>query len=91
MNIKLPSKVAAAFGRHSEKTAAMYTHLSENNLVDEVIKKVKNTNKIILLYGARQVGKTTFLESVAKDYISLDDFTEARAAQKNPKTFHAYK
>ncbi|OGQ50108.1 MAG: AAA family ATPase, partial [Deltaproteobacteria bacterium RIFCSPLOWO2_02_FULL_47_10] len=38
----------------------------ERKISDEVIKKVKNTNKIILLYGARQVGKTT----LAKDIIS---------------------
>jgi len=46
INTQLPSKVAAAFGRHSEKTAARYTHLSENNLMDEVIKKVYESEEI---------------------------------------------
>jgi len=55
--------------------------------VQGAFEKLCAHSPIVGIFGHRQVGKTTFLESVAKDYISLDDFTEARAAQKNPKTF----
>jgi len=35
-------------------------------LNDIIIKKIKNTNKAIIIYGARQVGKTTFAKQLLK-------------------------
>ena len=36
-------------------------------LADTVIHKLKNTNKAIILYGARQVGKTTFAKQIINE------------------------
>jgi integrase len=40
MNGKLPSKVAAAYGGHSEKIASVYTHLSEDDIREIVLKQI---------------------------------------------------
>jgi len=39
-NKKMPSKVASAYGGHSEKTASMYTHLSEADIREVVLKQM---------------------------------------------------
>lgn len=39
-NKKMPSKVAAAYGGHSEKTASRYTHLSEADIREVVLKQL---------------------------------------------------
>jgi len=41
-NKKMPSKVASAYGGHSEKTAGRYTHLSEADIRDVVLKEMYN-------------------------------------------------
>ena len=41
-NKKMPSKVASAYGGHSEKTASMYTHLSEADIREVVLKEMYN-------------------------------------------------
>lgn len=38
LNRKLPGKVASSYGGHSEKIAEMYTHLNENDVVEDVLK-----------------------------------------------------
>lgn len=45
-NKKMPSKVASAFGGHSEKTAAMYTHLSEGDIKEVVLKELMNIKNV---------------------------------------------
>ncbi|MBQ8476591.1 AAA family ATPase, partial [bacterium] len=44
---------------------------------------------VILLTGARQVGKTTMLENISKDreYVTLDDYEERRLAIADPALF----
>ena len=36
-------------------------------LAGAVISKIKNTQKAVIIYGARQVGKTTFAEQLIKE------------------------
>lgn len=42
LNKKLPSKVASAYGGHSEKIAERYTHLNENDIREVVLKEIYN-------------------------------------------------
>lgn len=47
--------------------------------------------KVVLVTGARQVGKTTMLKHLAKDtdrtYVSLDDLMARELAQNDPALF----
>ena len=40
VNKKCPSKIAAAYGGHGEKTAFMYTHLSEADIKEVILKQM---------------------------------------------------
>ena len=54
------------------------------------IKKLLDTRKVVLVTGARQVGKSTFIKSMKDDdrtYITLDDLTLRNLAQNDPKLF----
>jgi integrase len=42
INKILPGKVAAAYGGHTEKTSAVYSHLSEQDIIQVVLDKVYN-------------------------------------------------
>lgn len=56
---------------------------------EEVIKKEEKMFKVILVTGARQVGKTTMLKNLKSDinYITLDDMLLSEAAQEDPNLF----
>lgn len=56
---------------------------------EDVIKKLSNQFKVILVTGARQVGKSTLLKHCDKNrnYVSLDDLTEREMAINEPKLF----
>ncbi len=59
--------------------------------IEPVIQKMINTFKVVLLTGARQVGKSTTLNQMFTsqdyEYVSLDDFNELQIAKNNPKAF----
>lgn len=56
---------------------------------EDVIKKLSNQFKVILVTGARQVGKSTLLKHCDKNrnYVTLDDLTEREMAINEPKLF----
>ncbi len=59
--------------------------------IEQLIKKTVSTFKVVLLTGARQVGKTTTLNHLFGEneyhYVSLDDFNELEIAKRDPKAF----
>ncbi len=46
----------------------------------QIVERIKNTNKVIVLYGARQVGKTTLMKSLLKK--RFKNILEVNADQK---------
>ena len=42
---------------------------------------------VVLLCGARQVGKSTLVLSLREHYIKLDDITQLDGARENPRCF----
>lgn len=59
--------------------------------IEPVIQKMVKTFKVVLLTGARQVGKSTTLRHMFKDqdydYVCLDDINELEIARREPKAF----
>lgn len=59
--------------------------------IESVIEKTVKTFKVVLLTGARQVGKSTTLNHLYSNgeyqYISLDDFKELDIAKRDPRAF----
>ncbi len=57
--------------------------------IHQVVAEVREQFPVLLLTGARQVGKTSLLERMFPDahYVSLDDPFEASRAQENPADF----
>jgi hypothetical protein len=55
--------------------------------VGPAFQKLCSFSPIVGIFGHRQVGKTTFLETHSNDYRSLDDGVTLRAAQSNPSQF----
>ena len=56
----------------------------------EVIKKINESFKVLLVTGPRQTGKTTLLKSLMPDgmnYVALDDEVLKDYAQREPKLF----
>ena len=55
----------------------------------DTIKKISEQFKVVLVTGARQVGKSTLLKycDEGRNYVSLDDLTERELANKEPKLF----
>ena len=56
----------------------------------EMVKKISETFKVLLVTGPRQVGKTTLLLSMKPDnmeYITLDDEVYRNQANDDPKLF----
>ena len=53
--------------------------------------KMSSSFKVVMLTGARQVGKSTMLKHLAKDsgrvYVSMDDLNLRDLAQRDPKLF----
>lgn len=63
----------------------MYTRTLQNT-----INKLSDAFPVVLLTGARQVGKTTLLEACAKEkrtYVTLDDMTARMLAKSDPALF----
>ncbi|HZJ86626.1 MAG TPA: AAA family ATPase [Erysipelothrix sp.] len=57
---------------------------------EEVLKKMLNSFKVVLVTGPRQVGKTTLIKHVLKDaysYVTLDDINELQVAKSDPGLF----
>jgi len=56
---------------------------------EKVLKKLEKNFKVILVTGARQVGKTTLLTNVRDnlDYVNLDDVLENQMAIEDPQGF----
>ena len=53
-------------------------------------KKISNSRKVVLITGARHVGKSTFVKSIKEEnrkYITLDDLALRDLAQNEPKLF----
>lgn len=58
--------------------------------IEDRIKKISETFKVLVVTGPRQVGKTTLLDSMMPDgmrKVSLDDEVLRREAKENPKIF----
>ena len=54
------------------------------------IKRISNNDKVLLINGARQIGKTTLLQHAAESgrkYVTLDNKTDLLLAKKDPKGF----
>ena len=63
----------------------------ERNITPHIIDAISDT-PVVLLVGARQVGKSTLVKSLKTsnfqpDYITFDDLTVLNAAKTNPKAF----
>ncbi len=61
-------------------------HLRVRHLLEPFEKLIKHA-RIVGVLGHRQVGKTTFLQGVAKEYVTLDDEDSLNAALASPKQF----
>lgn len=59
--------------------------------IEETINRISNHFKVLLLTGARQVGKTTLLKHLAQDsrrtYVTLDDLAVRSLALSDPALF----
>lgn len=58
--------------------------------IEKKFKELSNSRKIVLITGARQVGKSTFVKSIKeknRTYITLDDLSLRELAQNDPKLF----
>ena len=58
--------------------------------IEEKFKKLSSERKVILLTGARQVGKSTFIKDIKesnREYVTLDDLNLRELAQDDPKLF----
>jgi integrase len=73
-NKKMPSKVASAYGGHSEKTASMYTHLSEADIREVVLKQ---------LYGIKEPDIKTKKELTKRVDKLEKELKEIRGALKD--------
>lgn len=61
-----------------------------NREATEVIKKISDTFRVLLVTGPRQTGKTTLLKSLKLEnmgYVTLDDKILRKQAQDDPKLF----
>ncbi|MBI1861549.1 MAG: ATP-binding protein [Deltaproteobacteria bacterium] len=63
-------------------------HLRRRHLQEPFDKLIRQA-RIVGILGHRQVGKTTFLERVADEFVTLDDEDSFRSAQLSPKAFVA--
>lgn len=61
-------------------------HLRPRHL-DEPFLKLIRLSRIVGIFGHRQAGKTTFLETHAREMVTLDDEDTLAAAQESPKRF----
>jgi len=58
--------------------------------VEEAVKIMAESFKIVLITGPRQVGKSTMLKELCGDdyaYVTLDDINNLQSAQNDPKLF----
>ena len=57
--------------------------------IEEKFKRISKTRKVTLLTGARQVGKSTFIDSIKNDriYITLDNLKLRDLANEDPELF----
>ncbi|HJJ45369.1 MAG TPA: AAA family ATPase, partial [Methanocorpusculum sp.] len=57
--------------------------------IENVLKKARTQSKIVLLTGARQVGKTTVIRETFPQYayLTLDDENELMLAKTDPRLF----
>ena len=58
--------------------------------IDEKFKKISETRKVVLITGARQVGKSTFVKSIKennREYVDLADWNLRTLASEDPLLF----
>ena len=58
--------------------------------IEQKFKNLSKTRRVVLLTGARQVGKSTFVKSIKgknRTYVTLDDLSLRELAQNDPKLF----
>ena len=58
--------------------------------IEEKFKKISETRKVVLITGARQVGKSTFVKNIKesdREYVTLDDWNLRALASEDPKLF----
>ena len=60
-----------------------------NRVIEKTLNRLSGQFKVILVTGARQVGKSTLLKhcDIKRNYVSLDDLSEREIAIKEPKLF----
>lgn len=60
-----------------------------NRAISGKVLEISNSFPVLLLSGARQVGKTTLLRSLDanRKYVSLDDFSVREVAINEPEMF----
>ena len=61
-----------------------------NREITDKFMNVANSRKVVLLTGARQVGKSTFIKSIKEDnreYVTLDNLTLRELANSDPLMF----
>jgi predicted AAA+ superfamily ATPase len=63
-------------------------HIHSRHLHEPFEKLIRNA-RIVGVLGHRQVGKTTFLQGVAKEYVTLDDEETLKIALGSPQKFIA--
>ncbi len=60
--------------------------------IKQKFEEALTTSPVVLLTGARQTGKTTFVKAFAAEndyyYITFDDLTVLSAAKRDPKGFY---
>lgn len=58
--------------------------------IEEKFKKISKTRKVVLITGARQVGKSTFVKNIKESdrkYVTLDDWNLRILASEDPSLF----
>lgn len=58
-----------------------------NRYLQSLLTEVLNFSPLVGILGHRQVGKTTLLELVSKEYVTLDDQEQLSLAQESAKNF----
>ena len=58
-----------------------------NRSLQKTLDKALNISPAVLLAGARQIGKTTLVSQLQREYIVMDDITQLAAANSDPQGY----
>jgi predicted AAA+ superfamily ATPase len=72
----------------------IFKNMTENNYLTRTLTsdllRISNNDKVLLVNGPRQIGKTTFLQHIAEQnrkYVTFDNKTDLQFAKTDPKGF----